>query len=220
MDKPPNHRLPEDRLAFFGRVGADVSHDMRNTLSIIGEYAGLLDDLMTMAEQGKFPDYAKLKGLSAKITQQVKNGTQSMERFSRFAHATDEPATSCDLTALVENTAALAQRRVALAGCRLQVQLPDRSLPVKADPSILQQAVFSAIELMLQLQEADASLTVKIVAETPAAVITISGPDAVAGSQWSEQLSGLQAMMKDLQGSIEAERTSGTCLLTLKVPTQ
>ena len=33
----------EEDLAFFGRVGTDVSHEMRNVLSVLGECAGLLD---------------------------------------------------------------------------------------------------------------------------------------------------------------------------------
>ena len=41
---------------------------MRNVLSVIGEYAGLLDDLLTLAEKGKALDHAQLKKLSANIT--------------------------------------------------------------------------------------------------------------------------------------------------------
>ena len=46
MNDELHRRLREEDLAFFGRIGADVSHDMRNVLSVIGEYAGLLDDLL------------------------------------------------------------------------------------------------------------------------------------------------------------------------------
>jgi len=207
-------------LAFFGRVGADISHETRNTLSIIGEYAGLLNDLLAMAEKGKPPDYEKLKGISAKIAKQVRRGTESMERFSRFAHAADERAASCDLTALARNVAALAQRRVALAGCRLEVKLPDRMLPVAANPFILQQAVFSAIELMLEFQEAGAVVTIKVLAEASTAVITISGNAPVAGSELADQVSQLTAIMKELQGSVDAHRAEGVLSLALSVPIQ
>ena len=82
MSGQPHLRVCREDLAFFGKIGADVSHDMRNVLSIVGENAGLLDDQLALAESGKALDYEKLKKLSARITRQVTRGTQTMERFS------------------------------------------------------------------------------------------------------------------------------------------
>ena len=67
-----SHRHPcEQELAFFGRIGADVTHDVRNVLSVIGEYAGLLDDLLAMSGEGKPVDGQKLQKLSAGLSGQV-----------------------------------------------------------------------------------------------------------------------------------------------------
>ena len=220
MNDVPHHHIRAEGLAFFGRIGADVSHEMRNTLSIIGEYAGLLNDLLAMAERGKPPDYAKLKGLTTRIANQVRKGTEAMERFSRFAHAADEQPASCDLTVLAGNVAALAQRRVALAGCRLEVQLPDHMLPVAANPFTLQQAVFSAIELMLEFQETGELTTIKVVAEASAAVITISGNAPVTETRLSDRISQLTIIMKELHGSVNAYRAERVLSLALTVPIQ
>ena len=220
MNDLPHHRVAEEGLAFFGRVGADISHEMRNSLSIIGEYAGLLNDLLVMAEKGKPLDHAKLKELSVRIAKQVRRGTESMERFSRFAHAADEQAASCDLAAIVGNVVALAQRRAALAGCKLEVQLPDQMIPVAANPFVMQQAVFSAIELMLEFQEVDAVATITVLAEASTAAITISGNAPVDGSGLPDQLSQLTVIMKELQGSVDAYRAEGVLSLALTVPIQ
>ena len=68
------HRAQE--LAFFGEIGASVSHEMRNVLSVVAEYAGLLDDLLVGAEGGKPLDPVRLKKLATGITRQVAKGAE------------------------------------------------------------------------------------------------------------------------------------------------
>ena len=47
-----NRLLHEMELSFFGTISASVSHELNNVLSIINEYAGLLDDLVTADKKG------------------------------------------------------------------------------------------------------------------------------------------------------------------------
>ena len=42
-----------DDLAFFGKVNASISHELKNILAIISEAAGLLQDLTEMAAKGQ-----------------------------------------------------------------------------------------------------------------------------------------------------------------------
>ena len=51
--KEPSCRLREEELAFFAKIGADITHEMRNVLSIVGENAGLLDDQLALARGRK-----------------------------------------------------------------------------------------------------------------------------------------------------------------------
>jgi signal transduction histidine kinase len=219
MNEELRRRLREEELAFFGRIGADVSHEMRNVLSVIGEYAGLLDDLLARAEDGSRLDGSKLKQVSVKLTKQVRKGTEVMGRFSRFAHATDEQTASFDLNALTGNMAALAQRHVTLAGCRLEAELPDEAIPVRANPFSLQRAVFSAIEVILESLEKGELITMKLVTQGPAAVISVSGSAAAGGGgQLSDRMSQLSAVMNELEGSVEKSWTDGILSLLLTIP--
>ena len=63
MDEKIRRQLREQNLAFFGMISAGMSHEMRNVLSIIGEYAGLLDDFLVAAERGAPLDSDKLRRL-------------------------------------------------------------------------------------------------------------------------------------------------------------
>ena len=213
LDRPPR----EEDLAFFGRIAADVSHDMRNVLSVISEYSGLMDDLLGLAERGSAPDCAKLRQLCAKTAQKLRDGTETMERFSRFAHAADEPTAPCDLTAVTETIAALARRRVALAGSRMEVDLPAKVIAVTTGLFALQHVLFAAIELVVESLDDGAPVHIKLAAEGPAAVITISGSAACA-ADLSHRTAQFAAALDQLKGKIETAWTAGIRSLFVTIP--
>ena len=217
MSGQPHLRSYREDLAFFGKIGADISHDMRNVLSIVGENAGLLDDQLALAESGKALDYEKLKKLSARITRQVTRGIRTMERFSRFAHAADEEAAYADLRAITETVAALAERHVVLAGCKLEADLTDEAIHVRANPFVLQHAVFSAIELVLEFQENGRVVTIKLAGRGATAVVSISGSAAGAG-ELSGRISRLSTVIDELGGSVETSWEDGVLSLILTIP--
>jgi len=217
MSGQPHLSACREGLAFFGKIGADVTHEMRNVLSIVGENAGLLDDQLALAENGKSLDHENLKKLSARITRQVARGTRTMERFSRFAHAADEEAASSDMTAITETVAVLAERHVVLAGCTLEADLPDEAIRVTANPFSLQHAVFSAIELILESLENGQVVTVKLVSRGATAVMSVSGSVA-AGDELSGRISRLSAVINELEGSVETSREHGVLSLILTIP--
>jgi C4-dicarboxylate-specific signal transduction histidine kinase len=211
-------RLREEELAFFGRVGADVTHDMRNVLSVIREYSGLLRDLLAAAKRRKPPDPDQLKRLSESITNQVRKGTEIMERFGRFAHATDEQTASFDLAALTRNTAALAHRPVKQAGCTLEADLPDEPIPVRSNPFSLQLALFSSIQLILGSVAAGEPITIKVAGHAPAAVISIGAKATADDGQAGDRIARLSDRMKELDGSVETSSDERMLSVNLTIP--
>lgn len=218
-DIPPRQDHRRD-LPFFGRIAAGVTHDMRNVLSIIDQYAGLLEDLTRAAEDGPPLEGKKLLEISAHVRRQAHKGAKTMERFSRFAHAADEGAQAHDLTKLVENMAALAERHVAQAACRLETDLQDEAILVLADPYGLQYAVFAAMELLLQFLEKGRLLTVKVTERDANAVISVAA-DAGDGAdmlEFSQRASHLVTVVDELGGSVEISSSDGTVTVELLVP--
>jgi nitrogen fixation/metabolism regulation signal transduction histidine kinase len=217
MNQRSDHRPSREELSFFGKIGAGVSHDIRNVLSIVNENTGLLEDQLELAERGRPLDREKLKEICARITRQVKRGTRTMQRFSRFAHAADEQPASSDLTAIAETVAALAERHVALAGCRLQTDLPDESIHVNANPFSLQHALFSAIELILESVDDGRAVTIKLASRGTAAMMSVSG-DAASAGELSGRLSRLSAATSQMAGSVETAWDDGVLSVILTFP--
>ena len=217
MSGEPYLRLCREDLAFFGKIGADISHDMRNVLSIVGENAGLLDDRLALAESGTPLDHEQVKKVCGRITRQVRRGILTMERFSRFAHAADEEAASSDLRAITETVAGLAERHVVLAGCKLEADLPDEAIHVEANPFVLQHAVFSAIELVLDFLENGRVVTIKLARRGAAAVVSVSG-NAAGADELPGRISRLSAVINELEGSVETCWEDGVLSLILTIP--
>jgi light-regulated signal transduction histidine kinase (bacteriophytochrome) len=211
-------RLREQELAFFAKIGADITHEMRNVLSIVGENAGLLDDQLARARGRKVPDPEKLKKVAERIARQVKKGVEVMERFSQFAHAADEQTGSLDLTALVEGVAFLVQRHVRHLGGSLKTALPDHSVPVTTNPFCLQHALFRCLQMVWQYAEKSVPVTVELSNQESSATLTVSGTAAPESDELPGRLSELTGILNELEASVDTSCANGAISLTLTLP--
>ena len=73
----------------FSKVSASISHEIKNTMAIINENAGLLDDLVLMrgGEDGVSPE--RVKAAADTIARQVIRANALMNHLNRFAHSAD-----------------------------------------------------------------------------------------------------------------------------------
>ena len=211
-------RLREEELAFFAQIGADVSHEMRNVLSIVNENAGLLDDQLALARGRKVPDIEKLKKVAARITRQVSKGIEVMDCFSRFAHAADERQASVDLTGLVRDVTVLARRHVRQLGGSLSATLPDQPIPLMSNPFSLQRALFCCLQMVWESAEQGAPVSVDLADHGTAAVLTVSGAEAPGSDGLSRRRSELDVVVKELAANVETSIAQGVLVLVLTLP--
>lgn len=211
-------RLREQELAFFAKIGADVTHEMRNVLSIVSENAGLLDDQLAQARGRKVPDPEKLKKVAERIARQVKKGVEVMERFSRFAHAADEQKASVDLVTLVRDVSVLTQRHIRHLGGSIESALPDHPITMTTSPFCLQRTLFCCIQLVWEHVDTSESVTVRLSNEESSAVLTVSGVAGSEGDGLSLGLPDLSAVVSELEASFESSCEDGTISLILTLP--
>ena len=83
-----------DDLAFFGKVNASISHELKNILAIISEAAGLLQDLTEMATKGQKVELEMLKTCSQDIVEEIQRGFATIKQMNVFSHSVDTPLKS------------------------------------------------------------------------------------------------------------------------------
>ncbi|WP_456385216.1 histidine kinase [Desulfolithobacter sp.] len=113
--------LGPEGLAFFGKITASLSHELKNVLAIINENSGLIEDYMLMADSGTEIDPERLSGLAARIDRQVERANGLVNRLNAFAHSVDHPVQDVDIGQLLELAAKLSHR--ILSGYGVEVEI-------------------------------------------------------------------------------------------------
>ena len=86
-------------LAFFGKVNASISHELKNILAIISEAAGLLNDLTELATKGQKFELEMMKTCSQDIVEEIQRGFATIKQMNAFSHSMDDPLKRVNLTA-------------------------------------------------------------------------------------------------------------------------
>jgi C4-dicarboxylate-specific signal transduction histidine kinase len=210
--------LREKGLAFFGSVTASFSHEINNVMAIIAELSGLMEDLLRVADQEHPPPLERFKGISERIGAQVKRGEQMIKRLNRFAHTMDEPVKTIDATHLLEDLVALSERPRTRRRARLETRFPEETILLVSNPFLLQQAIFSCIELVLAASRDNQLLRLILEKQDGGARITVSGEDPIVKTD-EAALSFLPMLMQELGGKVEVISTgNGGLSLVLSLP--
>lgn len=133
-------------LAFFGRITAGFTHEMKNILAIIKESSGLMEDLLSLTKEAPFPHWDRFSHRVTVIQQQVQRGVELAARLNRFAHSTDEAVARLDLNDLAEQLTRLSERFARLKEVVLKANPAESSVALVTSPVELQMAVFTLME--------------------------------------------------------------------------
>jgi C4-dicarboxylate-specific signal transduction histidine kinase len=162
-------------LAFFCKMSACISHDIKNHLAIINEKAGLCGDLLFMAEQkGRPLDSEMIKELAQNIGQQVKRADEVVKNLNRLAHSVDEPCCSVDLDQMVALIVSISQRLVSAKGIRVKTNLPTSAVEVESSPFFLMYIIFYFIDKVMGASN-NGEMQISLEDVGDAGQITISG---------------------------------------------
>jgi len=210
--------LREKGLAFFGSITASFSHEINNVMAIIGELAGLMEDLLRVADQGHPPQLERFRGISERIGTQVKRGEEMTKRLNRFAHTMDDPVKTIDMTHLLVDLIALSERPRTRRRARLETRFPEETILLVSNPFLLQQAVFSCMELVLAASHDNQLLRLILEKQEGGARITVAGEDPIVKTD-EATLSFLPIILDELGGKAEVISTdTGGLSLVLSIP--
>lgn len=88
--------LHAGELAFFARIAASISHEIKNHLAIINEQNGLLGDLLALAAKSGETPASRMDAVVNDISKQITLTDTIVRRFNAFAHTADKAAATVD----------------------------------------------------------------------------------------------------------------------------
>jgi len=167
-------KLGQEGLAFFGRMSASISHEIKNVLAVINENAGLVDDLALLAERGAELDPERLRRAAAAVQKQIRRGDGIIKNMNAFAHSVDEPVRQVNLDELAGLMVALSQRFAARKVVTLDAGEPSGA-SVTVNPFLLENLLHLCIAFALESAGAQKSLAVSTEKRADGAAVVFSG---------------------------------------------
>jgi len=157
-----------DSLAFFGKVNASISHELKNVMAIISETAGLLDDLSDMISTQAHIPSDTLKSCTATIIEEIQRGFTVIRQMNRFAHSVDTPAERVNLMEVINLVISLCGY-LSFSG-KTQLRPCDDFAPMALTcPFLLQAIVYQALIHTFKNAGPDGQITISIQARDDSA---------------------------------------------------
>lgn len=153
-------------LEYFGRMCAGVSHELKNSLAMINENAGLMQDLAALAQRGQPLEPQRLAQGMERIARHVERANAVLGSLNRFAHLPDVPRRPVELREEVALALALHRRQAAQAQVELTLA-PGGDVSLSTRPFLLA----AALDLCLGA----------LLAAGPGAVAVAVAPSAAGG---------------------------------------
>jgi C4-dicarboxylate-specific signal transduction histidine kinase len=179
--------LSREEIAFFGRVTAGISHELKNIMATISETASLLVDLLEFWEKGGKLEKDELRSCSEAIMEEIQRGFVTIKHMNKFAHSVDEPLTEVDVNSVLELVSSLWQymnpgKKVSLDSSRAT------GLKVLTSPFLLQDLFYQILVSAFETVEPGEEIRISLDSDDKHVQIDFSGIDAVgAGSFLNEK---------------------------------
>ncbi len=142
----------EDReVAFFGKITAGITHEIKNVLAIIQQASGLMEDIISISPEALILHQDKIQLSLSKIKDQIQRGVELTNRLNKFAHSTDESIAEVDLFEITEQLMNLSMRFARNQKVALKIHPADQTIPIATYPIRLQGVLFKCIECCLSL---------------------------------------------------------------------
>jgi C4-dicarboxylate-specific signal transduction histidine kinase len=149
-------------LAFFGRISANVSHEIKNHLAVINELGGLLQDLSVMAQKDGPLDPVRVENLAGNITSQVAQSDNVVKAFNYFSHSVDRITASVDLDELAQKMVIITRRLAAVKGVELTYDPEAKEhLSIITNPFLLEQLYHFCLEHLISENKSGLKISVQ-----------------------------------------------------------
>jgi C4-dicarboxylate-specific signal transduction histidine kinase len=162
----------KEGLAFFGRMCASISHEIKNCLAVINEQNGLHEDLLMLQKQGREPDPERIERINRTIGEQVQRMDGIIKRLNRFAHSPDNVEERIDLGEMCAYVAELCERFAANRGVVVSCDAHG-SVATKAQPFLVTHLLVECLQGVFAAVSSGATIALQIARTDQGPVIAI-----------------------------------------------
>ncbi len=210
--------LGRSGLQFFGEMSAANAHEIKNALAVINENAGLLKDLVGLAEKGVPLDLSRLKRVAAQIKQQVARADHIAKSTNRFAHSVDSSHLSANLERAVALVIDMADRFATLRDVHLELEPIEATITLPVRPFILLHLLWLCLHACIKTSAA--GHTLKIAASRVNSITEIRyGPFTERNDSFVAELRAspeIAVLLRTLNGHLEADTGAAVLILTFQ----
>ena len=161
------------RLVSLGRMAAGVAHEINNPLAVIGELAGLMEDLID-AEFVKTSQHGELFSENVrKIQRHVDRTREITHRLLGFARRMEPQHDNVNINEVTREALSFIESEAAFRQIEL-VQELDRDLPIiKSDQAQLQQVILNLLNNALDASSPGGRLVVRTFADKDSVTVDV-----------------------------------------------
>ena len=162
----------KDELAFFGRMCASISHEIKNCLAVINEQNGLHEDLLMLQQQGRELSLERVRRINQTIGEQVQRMDGIVKRLNRFAHSPDQVEERLELGELGAYIVALCSRFATNRGVVMTCQATTPVM-IKAQPFQVMHLLVACLEHLLPEVASGQTIVLQVLQDDQGPIIAI-----------------------------------------------
>lgn len=186
----PLEKTQVDGLRFFGMISASISHEIKNVLAIISESAGLMEDLLLLAQKGGRLDMEKFQAVCAKVRRQTQRADGIIKNMNRFSHSVDQDVKRLDLNELIILVRALIDRLAAMRGVSLEETRANEAVWVTTNPFLLTRQIWACIDFAMSVAAPEKKVQILVTDEPAHGCVALRG---LRHEDVADRLAGLVA---------------------------
>lgn len=212
-----DNKLGENGLKFFGAMTASISHEIKNSMAVINEHAGLLKDLVAHARQGYDMDIERLERLADTMQRQVGRADGIIRSMNRLGHSVDRIGPPANLNELLPLAAVLFRRMANRCNARLETRLPPVDTLADVSPFYLLALLRHCLEKTMRVAEEPYSVVLECRKQAAGTgVCFLFGPGGMADADTHDIAAGEGAVLAACLGAaIDVDRRGSRLVVQL-----
>lgn len=152
-----------NEIAFFGKITAGITHELKNVLAVIKETSGLMGDLIDLTDNKSFQHKDRFQKSLSTIQKQIENGVTLLTNLNKFAHSPDQERAELDLYEIVKEMTILCGRSARLKNITLNAHPTNNKMKLTTCQVFLQMTLFSCIEYCISCLPKQKQIDISII---------------------------------------------------------